>query len=125
MNQRCQQSRHYLGARIALGIAVALSVDDKGEALALGNTDAGFHAIRLPQDVAAERLQEVADLVRCALLRLQQTQLTMTPGGGRAGGKDPRHNDHGADKNGGKGAQRFAEAACSNDCGQESADNEQ
>ena len=109
MDQRGQQAGHYLGAGVAFGVAVALSVDDKGEALALGNADAGFNPIGLPENIAAERLQEVAGLVRRAILRLEQTQLAVTPGCGRAGREDPGQNDNGADKNGRKCTQWLAQ----------------
>ena len=48
MDQRGEQAGHYLGARVALCVAIALAVHNKSEALAFGNANAGFNPICLP-----------------------------------------------------------------------------
>ena len=88
MRQPAEQAGHDLRAGVAFGIAIALAVHDEGKAVGFRNADAAFNAIGLPEDITAQRMQEVAHLIGCFTVLLHPIELAMTPGRCRAGRED-------------------------------------
>src|SRR5437899_9059934 len=88
VRQCCEQTGHYLRTSVGFRVAVAFAVDDETESVGLGNADAALDSVCLPQNIAAQRMQQVVNLIGCGTVLLHPIQLAMTPDSCRAGSEN-------------------------------------